>query len=653
MSLRGGGRSSHEESDRDAEKLYSVSVHPTLPIAAIGTSASAVKVYNLRTGMFQPLLPQMGAVHALQFSPCGYYLATCASSAEQESYRIAIWRVSRDGEMELLTDDQSIPDTAVLKGASKLHQGDIRCVAFRPTSDDSSRCSVLASGSADQSLRLWHFRLGESDEDINDEDDFTMTREIVREHNGAVRALAFSDRGRVLATAAEDGTVYIWKFRAGRAVEVHQWVRFGTGGEIPVSLSFFPTHSIVQNMYGVPMREWRLAVATAAGVLVLEVRNTYVPFGVAAADVHEHLRYGGEVGDDPAEDYDDVAAVDRGRSFRTLRASAERGPAGADDDMNYLEAHVMQEESLRGGVTSVVVAQHDAGGGRGCHALLMGTARGDVVFATIKATRAESIKPFVITPVRLARHGGPVLGVAHPSADVLANFVESGVLDYDDHIAVTASLDETARVHTFAVRASSGAFSSPGFEVVPGAAPAVILERPLTAHRSAEVYDLREQVRKADLEMQQAEAAAVARVKARGSTEQQRERAVGALEAFNATALVQGGVIPRGRLAPGGGGAPAVMDPPEAPGQGQGQGQGPAPGGGGADGRQPQLSAAAAERGVRKQREKLYELKAGRSRLVNFQQLAARQHKAETGGSGPAAARGACSTGDDGACVVM
>jgi len=50
-------------------------------MVAIGTDASSVKIWNIETYQYIDVLPHVGAVTAVAFSPCGTWLA-CASCSK-------------------------------------------------------------------------------------------------------------------------------------------------------------------------------------------------------------------------------------------------------------------------------------------------------------------------------------------------------------------------------------------------------------------------------------------------------------------------------------------------------------------------------------------------------------------------------------------
>lgn len=78
-----------------SERVLSVSFHPSLPLVALGCETSRIKVYNLKARVYVALVPHIGRVRAVEWSPCGSFLASAASAppsaSSTESYTINIW----------------------------------------------------------------------------------------------------------------------------------------------------------------------------------------------------------------------------------------------------------------------------------------------------------------------------------------------------------------------------------------------------------------------------------------------------------------------------------------------------------------------------------------------------------------------------------
>jgi WD40 repeat protein/tRNA A-37 threonylcarbamoyl transferase component Bud32 len=89
--------------------------------------------------------------------------------------------------------------TGLLLKTLKGHTEAVRCVAFSPQG------SLLASASGDKSIRLWDVTTGQE-------------QAVLRGHTSHVLAVAFSPNGRWLASAGDDRTVKIWDPVAGVAL---------------------------------------------------------------------------------------------------------------------------------------------------------------------------------------------------------------------------------------------------------------------------------------------------------------------------------------------------------------------------------------------------------------------------------------------------
>jgi WD40 repeat protein/uncharacterized caspase-like protein/uncharacterized protein YgiM (DUF1202 family) len=77
------------------------------------------------------------------------------------------------------------------------HQGEIFGLAFDPTNQ------ILASGSGDQTIRLWDVQTG-------------RLQTILKGHTASIRTLAFSPKGNFLASGASDKTTRVWNLQTGK-----------------------------------------------------------------------------------------------------------------------------------------------------------------------------------------------------------------------------------------------------------------------------------------------------------------------------------------------------------------------------------------------------------------------------------------------------
>ncbi len=129
----------------------------------------------------------LGNFLAAAFSPDGQRLVT-----SDNGYLLRLWDIQSG---KLLTLCQG-------------HTHWIRCVAFAPTPSPAiqqQRLPLLASGSADQTIRLWHGETGEA-------------LQILMGHQDEVFAIDFSGDGTQLVSASADQTLKVWDVMSGQCL---------------------------------------------------------------------------------------------------------------------------------------------------------------------------------------------------------------------------------------------------------------------------------------------------------------------------------------------------------------------------------------------------------------------------------------------------
>jgi WD40 repeat protein len=236
--------------------VKTIAISPHLPIVATGSEDTTIRLWNIDTGAEIGLLTgHQKSVDSIAFHPHQSGLLVSGDRAGQ----IKLWQVDRSEELMAinsqqakvnclaispdgrsiisggsdktikiwllgLTDDRSIDNIATLKA----HQLAVNGVAFNPIEGE----VAFASVSSDRRVMLWRM---ESKTPLN----------IFNTHTQAVKTLAFSPDGKLLATAGDDGLILIWDVDSRKLVQTlsaHRWtisaLSFSADGNTLISASW-------------------------------------------------------------------------------------------------------------------------------------------------------------------------------------------------------------------------------------------------------------------------------------------------------------------------------------------------------------------------------------------------------------------------------
>ncbi len=217
--------------------IKTISISPHLLMVATGSEDTTIRLWNIDTGAEIGLLTgHQKSVETIAFHPHQSGLLFSGDRAGQ----IRLWQVDKltelisinsqqskvnclaispDGRLMIsggsdktikiwllgLTDERSIDNLATFKA----HQLAVNGVAFNPIEGEVSFASV----SSDRRVILWEM-------------ESATPLSIFTAHTQAVKTLAFSPDGKLLATAGDDGLILIWDMDCRKLVQTlsaHRW----------------------------------------------------------------------------------------------------------------------------------------------------------------------------------------------------------------------------------------------------------------------------------------------------------------------------------------------------------------------------------------------------------------------------------------------
>ncbi|PSB50284.1 hypothetical protein C7B77_22960 [Chamaesiphon polymorphus CCALA 037] len=221
--------------------IKTIAISPDLPIVATGSEDTTIRLWNIDTGEGLGILTgHQQSIDTIVFHPHKsgllyssgkdsliklWNIKTAAEliSIDSQQAKINCLAISPDGKLLIsasrdrtikiwylgLTDEHSIDNLIAIE----THQLSVNAIAFNPIASEVKFASV----SSDRRVMLWGM-------------DSKTPLSILTAHTQAVKTLAFSPDGKVLATAGDDGSIHIWDLehrQLTQTLSAHRWTISG------------------------------------------------------------------------------------------------------------------------------------------------------------------------------------------------------------------------------------------------------------------------------------------------------------------------------------------------------------------------------------------------------------------------------------------
>lgn len=157
-----------------------------------------------------------GAVYAANFSPDGKLVATGGYDK-----MVMVWNPDEVEPLDLGRRLEGLPDPKPNYLQLTGHVDAVRSVAFSPNGE------LVASGSDDNSIRLWNLATGKEDK-------------VLRRHGSGVRSCTFSPDGEFVLSGSQDEYVRLWNLAGYQEVRVLHSTVFEGHADAVLSAQFSP-----------------------------------------------------------------------------------------------------------------------------------------------------------------------------------------------------------------------------------------------------------------------------------------------------------------------------------------------------------------------------------------------------------------------------
>jgi WD40 repeat protein len=230
--------------------VHTVAISPDGQLLASGSNDNTVKLWKLQTGRLIRTLGRWfsghsNVVHTLAFSPNRNILASGSWDNT-----IKLWQVNKGKLIRTLTSHTSWVNSLAFSPVllNSPDEGELGLQISYPSMNSEHTTGILASASADSTIKLWEVSTGRNIGTFTD-------------HSDSVWSVAFSPDGKTLASGSSDSTIMVWdvnSLRKIRTLKGHSFfvnsIAFSPDGQLLVSGSADSTIKLWQVNTGTEIR---------------------------------------------------------------------------------------------------------------------------------------------------------------------------------------------------------------------------------------------------------------------------------------------------------------------------------------------------------------------------------------------------------------
>ncbi|NUN66390.1 NACHT domain-containing protein [Pseudanabaena biceps] len=243
---------------KHTNRVWSVAFHPQGNLVVSGGDDHGIKIWELQRGKcIKTLQGNSNAIYAIAYSNQQNLLAS-----GHEDQTIKLWNVNINTPQTLESDLQPFQ---ILRG----HSDRILSIAFSPNGQ------ILASGSADRTIKLWDAHTGK-------------LMKTLHGHRSWVWGIAISPDSKFLASGSYDHTVKLWNLESGECLQTLQ-------GHPSSVLSVIFSHdgkTLFSGGYDKLVKHWHLE--TGECLHTWEADSSNRVWAMAISPNSQHLATGGD-----------------------------------------------------------------------------------------------------------------------------------------------------------------------------------------------------------------------------------------------------------------------------------------------------------------------------------------------------------------------